>query len=50
MDNNSLRVRYYISVFIIILQSELHLNCDAIIFTTTLAGQEYAGKTNLFAS
>ena len=50
MDNNSLCVRYYKSIFVIILSSELYLDVDAIIFTTALAGKEYSGKTNLFAS
>ena len=45
MDNNYLTVRYCKSVFVIILSSELYLNCDAIIFTTALAGKEYSCKT-----
>ena len=50
MDNNYLTVRYCKSVFVIILSSELYLNCVAIIFTTALVGKEYSGKTNLFVS
>ena len=53
MDNTYLCVWgiiYCKSVFVIILSSALYLNFDAIIFTTALAGKEYSGKTNLFAS
>ena len=50
MNNNSLTVRYCKSIFVIILSSELYLNCDAIIFTTALTGKEYSGKTNLYVS
>ena len=53
MDNNSLcvwGVIYCKSVFVIIVSSALYLNFDAIIFTTALAGKEYSGKINFFAS
>ena len=49
MNNNSFcvwGVIYCKYVFVIILSSELYLNFDAIIFTNSLAGKEYSGKTN----
>ena len=52
-DTNSVciwGIRYCKLVFVIILSSELYLNLDAIIFTTSLVGKEYSVKTNFFAS